>query len=242
MRNFTLFILLFFTISKPVYGQKTKDPIQGKNILIVYGGWEGHQPEIFAHKIADWFNSKSANVTLSKDTEIYTQKELMKKIDLVINHITMSEMSYQASEGLREAVASGTGLAGCHGGLGDSFRDDTEYQYMVGGQFVKHPGGQVDYNVHITAEQDSITAGIQDFNLHTEQYFMHYDPSIKVLATTTFTGAHDPWIEGIIMPVIWKKYYGKGRVFYSALGHSEDLFDRSDVWTLMTRGAVWAIR
>ena len=216
--------------------------MEGKNVLIVYGGWKGHQPEVFAKKIASWLENQKANVTLSESTASYLEKELMQSLDLVIQHITMSKMSNRKSKGLRDAIARGVGLAGCHGGLGDSFRNDTEYQYMVGGQFVKHPGGQIDYKVTISNTSDPVTAGINDFNLKTEQYYMHYDPNIEILATTSFSGEHDAWIDGVEMPVVWKKNYGKGRVFYSALGHSEDIFDVPEVWNIMTRGIEWAVK
>jgi type 1 glutamine amidotransferase len=166
----------------------------------------------------------------------------MQSLDLVIQHITMSEMSNRESKDLRDAIARGVGLAGCHGGLGDSFRNDTEYQYMVGGQFVKHPGGQIDYEVTISNSTDPITAGTSDFSLKTEQYYMHFDPNIEILATTSFSGQHDAWIDGVEMPVVWKKTYGKGRVFYSALGHSEDIFEIPEAWNIMTRGIEWAVK
>jgi type 1 glutamine amidotransferase len=237
-------IFFFILLSTFVLGwsQTSTHPLKDKTILVVYGGWKGHQPSVFGEKIAEWFSSKGALVKVTQDTEIYTDKAYMETVDLVINHITMSSMSGNASRGLQQAVASGTGLAGCHGGLGDSFRENTEYQYMVGGQFVKHPGGQVDYTVTILDTNDPITEGISTFDLHTEQYYMHFDPSVTVLATTTFSGEHDSWIEGVVMPVAWKKTYGKGKVFYSAIGHSEDLFDIDEVWTLITRGATWAAR
>ena len=216
--------------------------MEGKNVLVVYGGWKGHQPEVFAKKITSWLENQKANVILSKSTASYLEKELMQSLDLVIQHITMSKMSNRESKGLRDAIAQGVGLAGCHGGLGDSFRNDTDYQYMVGGQFVKHPGGQIDYKVTISNTSDPVTAGINDFNLKTEQYYMHYDPNIEILATTSFNGEHDAWIDGVEMPVVWKKNYGKGRVFYSALGHSDDIFDVPEVWNIMTRGIEWAVK
>ena len=56
--------------------------------------------------------------------------------------------------------------------------------------------------------------GITDFDYPSEQYYMHVDPANEVLATTTFSGEHAPWIEGVVMPVVWKRRYGEGRVFY----------------------------
>ena len=239
MKTRFAFFALICLLSSSLYSQSS---MEGKNVLIVYGGWKGHQPEVFAKKIASWLENQKANVTLSESTASYLEKELMQSLDLVIQHITMSKMSNRESKGLRDAIARGVGLAGCHGGLGDSFRNDTEYQYMVGGQFVKHPGGQIDYKVTISNTSDPVTAGINDFNLKTEQYYMHYDPNIEILATTSFSGEHDPWIDGVEMPVVWKKNYGKGRVFYSALGHSEDIFDVPEVWNIMTRGIEWAVK
>ena len=164
----------------------------------------------------------------------------MRQVDLIIQHITMSEMSEGESRALQEAVIGGVGLAGCHGGLGDAFRNNTEYQYMIGGQFVKHPGGQVDYTVNITAAENPLVMDIKDFILHSEQYYMHVDPAITILATTRFTGEHDAWIEGIEIPVVWTKPYGKGRVFYSSLGHNKEDFDIPQVWEIITRGITWA--
>ena len=238
MKKFLL-VLILISICSLTYSQSV---LEGKRVLVVYGGWPGHKPEQFAQKITDWLQSQKAEVILSQSTDSYTDQKLMGSVDLVIQHITMSEMSSAASRGLTRAIQSGVGLAGCHGGLGDSFRNDTEFQYMVGGQFVKHPGGQVDYRVSISEIADPIVSGIKDFDLHTEQYYMHYDPSIEILATTLFTGEHDSWIAGVKMPVVWKKKYGDGRVFYSAIGHSINLFERSEVWELMTRGIIWAIR
>ena len=235
----TPFVLLFCILTSSALAQNS---VEGKNILIVYGGWEGHLPEVFAKKIASWLEEQNANVTLSESTSSYTDTALMESMDLIIQHITMGQMKGKESEGLRKAIARGVGLAGCHGGLGDSFRNDTEYQYMVGGQFVKHPGGQIQYGVTISDTTDPITQGVNDFELKTEQYYMHIDPMIEILATTQFSGEHDPWIEGVAMPVIWTKKYGKGRVFYSALGHSEDVFEIPEVWTLMTRGIEWAVK
>jgi len=234
-----ILVLFFYSLNSLIIAQ---NPFEGKNILVLYGGWEGHKPEVFAEKISLWLEGQNANVILSKSTSSYTDISLMNSLDLIIQHITMSQMSAEESEGLRKAIASGVGLAGCHGGLGDSFRNDTEYQYMIGGQFVKHPGGEIKYQVNISNTSDPITLGLYDFELITEQYYMHIDPMIEVLATTKFNGEEDEWIDGVEMPVVWKKPYGKGRVFYSALGHSEDIFEIPEAWNLITRGIEWAVK
>ena len=212
----------------------------GKKVLVVYGGWNGHQPGYFANKISDWLKTQNANVFISDSTSIYTNGKLMNELDLIIQHITMNEITDDQLNGLIKAVANGTGLAGCHGGLADSFRDNTEYQYMVGGQFVKHPGGEVNYKVTIENKKDPITKGINDFKIFSEQYYMHVDPALEILASTKFSGENDPWIKGAIVPVVWKKKYGKGKIFYNSIGHSKNTFEIPEVWNLITRGICWA--
>jgi type 1 glutamine amidotransferase len=124
--------------------------------------------------------------------------------------------------------------------MGDSFRKETEFQFMVGGQWVSHPGNIIDYRIDIAKPDDPIVAGIGDFGYRSEQYYMHVDPSNEVLATTTFSGEHFDSIAGVVMPVVWKRHYGKGRVFYSALGHTADEFVVPQMKTIFARGALWA--
>ena len=139
-------------------------------------------------------------------------------------------------------MASGVGVAGWHGTMGDSFRNNPEYQFMVGGQWVAHPGNIIDYTVNITNHDDPITADLSDFQMHSEQYYMHVDPSNVTLASTTFTGESAPWIAGTVMPVVWKRMWNKGKVFYSSLGHVASDFDVVEARTIMQRGMLWASR
>ena len=214
--------------------------LKGKKILLVHGGWEGHKPAAFAQRVGAWLEKEGAAVTVSDSLGIYTDEAFMSSVDLVIQYWTMGKITKEQEAGLLKAVKNGAGIAGCHGGLGDSFRDNTEYQYMVGGQWVAHPGGEIDHRIHIADADDPVTEGIEDFDIHTEQYYMHVDPNVKVLATTTFTGEHDSWSGGAVMPVVWKKHYGKGRVFYLSVGHSPGTFEVSEVWAMLTRGISWA--
>jgi hypothetical protein len=139
-------------------------------------------------------------------------------------------------------IKAGTGLAGWHGGMADSFRNNVEYQWMVGGQWVAHPGNIIDYTVNITNHDDPITAGLADFQMHSEQYYMHVDPSNEVLATTTFDGTYAPWVAGTVMPVVWKRMWGAGKVFYSSLGHVARDFDVPEAKEIVRRGMLWATR
>lgn len=235
----TLLTLLFcISISSLIYSQDDK-----KSILFVYGGWEGHEPEQCKDLFVPWLKEQGYNVTVSSSLDSYLDSELMNSIDLIIQTITMSSITEEQAEALLEAVAmNGVGIAGWHGGLGDSFRENTDFQFMVGGQWVAHPGGMIDYTVNITDKEDPITKGLEDFRMRSEQYYMHVDPGNEVLATTTFTGEHVSWIDGVTMPVVWKKQFGKGKVFYSSLGHNAaDFVDNPDAMTIMQRGILWAI-
>lgn len=221
-------------------GKKTETALAGKSILFIYGGWEGHAPEKCRDLFVPWMENEGANVIPSTSLDSYLDAGLMNELDLIIQIFTMSQISKEQEKGLLQAVRGGVGIAGWHGGLADAFRQNTEYQFMVGGQWVAHPGGIIDYEVNITNREDEVTHDIPDFRMHSEQYYMHVDPNVKVLATTTFSGDHAAWIDGAVMPVVWKKMYGKGRVFYSSLGHKIDDFQVPEALEIMKRGIRWA--
>lgn len=215
-------------------------PLKGKKVLFVWGGWMGHEPDKCRDIFVPWMESEGAVLTVSDTLEAYTNFDLKNDFDLIVQAWTMGTIANNQERALLEAVKSGTGIAGWHGGLGDSFRNNTEYQFMVGGQWVAHPGGVIDYRVNIVDHEDPVTRGLSDFDMHSEQYFMHVDPNVKVLATTTFTDKNADWIGGNVMPVAWKKYYGKGRVFYSSLGHVASDFKVPQALEIMKRGILWA--
>ena len=214
--------------------------LKGKKVLFVYGGWKGHDPEPSRDLFVPWLNSEGADVTVSDTLDSYLDEALMSSLDLVVQIWTMGEITRDQAKGLLAAVKNGCGIAGWHGGLGDSFRDNVEYQFMVGGQWVSHPGGVIDYRVNIIDNDDPVTSGLSDFDMHSEQYYMHVDPNVRVLATTQFTDEHANWIGGAVIPQVWKKYYGKGRVFYSALGHVIGDFEVHEALEIQKRGIRWA--
>jgi type 1 glutamine amidotransferase len=211
-----------------------------KRVLFVYGGWEGHEPVPCRDLFVPWMKSLGWDVTVSDSQDAYADKDLMGSLDLVVQIWTMGAIEKENLQGLLEAVRGGVGIAGWHGGLGDAYRQETEYQFMVGGQWVAHPGNIIEHTVEIIDNEDPITAGLSNFAVHTEQYYMHVDPNNTVLATTTFSGEHAPWIDGATMPVVWKRAYGKGRVFYTSLGHTADVFEVPEVREIMQRGILWA--
>lgn len=210
--------------------------------LIVWGGWEGHEPKQCVDIFAPILESEGFDVTVSDSLDSYLESDKMAQLSLVVPVWTMGTITNEQENGLLEAIESGVGVAGWHGCMGDSFRNNVNYQFMVGGQWVAHPGNIIDYSVNITNHDDPITAGLSDFDMHSEQYYMHVDPSNEVLATTTFSGEHASWIEGSVIPVVWKRMWGTGRVFYSSLGHVASDFDVPEVLEIQRRGMLWAAR
>jgi uncharacterized protein len=213
-----------------------------KSMLFVWGGWDGHEPKPCVDVFAPLMQAEGYQVDIADTLDVYLDQEKLKRYDLISQVWTMGTISREQLQGLLEAVKSGVGIAGWHGGTGDSFRDATDYQFMVGGQWVAHPGGVIDYRVNITNHSDPITAGLEDFDMHSEQYYMHVDPANQVLATTTFNGEHAPWIDGVVMPVAWKRRYGAGRVFYCSLGHVAKDFAVPQAREIVRRGMLWATR
>ncbi len=213
-----------------------------KNALLVWGGWEGHEPRECVARFEPFLAEKDFDVTVSDTLAVFADKERMHSFDLIVPCWTMGELDEAQEAGLLEAVRAGSGIAGWHGGMGDAFRANTNYQFMVGGQFVDHPGGIIEYTVNVMRPHDPIMDGISDFKIRSEAYYMHVDPSNEVLASTTFSGDQCAWIDGCVMPVVWKRSYGEGRVFYSALGHVAADFDVYECFEIMKRGMLWACR
>lgn len=212
-----------------------------KKALIVWGGWEGHEPRQCAHIIKAMLEEDGFDVALAESTAAFADPAI-RDLSLIVPIMTMSKIEKEEAKNLAAAIESGVGLAGYHGGAGDAFRDCVEYQFIVGGQWVAHPGNIIDYRVNVTRPDDPVMAGIADFPYTSEQYYMHVDPANEVLATTTFSGEHAWWIDGVVMPVVWKRRYGHGRVFYSSLGHVSKEFDVPEMRTIFRRGANWAAR
>lgn len=206
---------------------------------MVRGGWEGHFPVEATELYLPFLRENGFEVRVSESTESYLDLD---GTDLVLQCISMGEITDAQCKGLEAAVRNGTGLAGWHGGIVDSFRNNSEYNFITGGQFVSHPGGAVDHRIDVVSD-DPIVAGITHFDLRTEQYYVHSDPSINVLATTTFRADPQyPWIEGVTMPAVWTRRWGAGKVFVCTPGHSLADLQVPEVSTIIERGLLWASR
>jgi type 1 glutamine amidotransferase len=210
-----------------------------KRALLLSGGWPGHEPLKFAELFASTLRAEGFEARISESLDALLD---LAGVDLIVPIWTMGTIAEPQEKALLDAVAAGAGLAGWHGGMGDAFRSATGYQFMVGGQFVSHPDGIVEYEVRIARPEDPIVRGLSDFKVRSEQYYMHVDPAVEVLATTTFRTMSAPWVNGVVMPAVWKKRWGEGRVFYSSIGHHLADFDVPQVRELTRRGALWASR
>lgn len=213
-----------------------------KTALIFYGGWEGHFPAETTDLFSRLLEEDGFAVNCTESLEDLEDVEDLLVYDLIIPNWTMGEISNKQADSLAEAVSRGCGLGGWHGGMGDAFRNNTHYQFMVGGQFVAHPGKFISYKVNITNTEHPITRDLEDFSMESEQYYMHVDPSNEVLAQTTFDGAVHPWIDGATIPVVWVRKWGQGNVFYCSLGHRMEDFEVPQCREIIRRGLNWAAR
>lgn len=215
-----------------------------KKAMIFQGGWNGHEPELVSKRFALILEKQGFKCEVFDHMEKLGDLDYLMDLDLIVPCWTMGEIKREYSQNVGKAIAAGTGIAGCHGGMCDSFRNDTEWQFITGGQWISHPGGDgVDYTVNICKGSSPIVEGLEDFPVSSEHYYLHVDPSIEVLATTRIPAVSYYHISNkpIDMPVAWTKFWGNGRVFYCSLGHHDDVFDKfPTARTLMERGLIWA--
>lgn len=229
----------------------------GRRALVVRGGWEGHHPVEATDMFVPFLEREGFEVRIEESNAVYADADVMSATDLVLQSVTMSEISPEALTGLRAAVEHGTGLAGWHGGIADSYRNSSDYLQLIGGQFATHPSMHPDacrgdesdnflpYQVNVTAlgRAHAIMAGIEDFALVTEQYWVLTDDLNDVLATTTHpVQPYHPWHRPVTSPAVWTREWGRGRVFVATPGHSLDVLAEPTVRTIIERGLLWASR
>jgi hypothetical protein len=219
-----------------------------KSALIVCGGWDGHEPDKVADLFAEILKAEGFAVELSNNLDSFKDARKLAALNLIVPIFTMSKITTEQRDPVCKAVAEhGVGLAGCHGGMCDAFREDTEWQFMTGGQWVSHPGNDgVRYTMKINRNNPHpITDGLADFEVVSEQYYLHTDPGNNVLAYCEFP---TPGVEGphtanpCKMPQVYTKMYGRGRVFYTALGHHRDVIESNEPREIVRRGCLWAAK
>ena len=215
-------------------------------VLYLYGGWPGHLP----YAVAEWAidQMEQLNFTVEATVDPFKLEDDLTEYDLIVlgwtQALTTENMSKRQEESLMSAVSRGTGVAGWHG-MTASFRSSLPYGLVIGGSFIEHPGGEgskVPYEVRIVDREHPVTQDVSDFNVASEQYYMHVDPSNHVIADTVFSGEYFPWLEGVRMPVAWTRNWGQGRVFYCSVGHTPDDLKPDPVSRLIRQGMGWAAR
>lgn len=212
--------------------------------LIVWGGWLGHEPEQVAQAFGGLLEAGGVEVEIATELDRFLDRDDLRELDLIVPVWTMGTITREQAAAVAEAVGGGVGLAGCHGGMCDAFRESVLWQFMTGGNWVAHPGGDsVEYRVEISSSSNPLVQGIEDFTVRSEQYYLHVDPAVEVLATTRFPTVR--WYHStnraVDMPVVWTKRWGHGRVFYNSLGHHADVFDIPEAREVMRRGLFWAM-
>lgn len=216
-----------------------------RQALVVRGGWEGHVPVEATERFIPFLEEHGYAVEVHESPEVYADGEKLAATDLVLQCYTQGVATDEQVRGLSAAVAGGTGLAGWHGGVCDSFRGSPDYLHLTGGQWAAHPGGFVEHEVAVVPERrgHQIVEGLDRWELNTEQYWVLTDELNDVLATTTFgVGDQTPWREALTCPAVWTRQWGKGKVFVSTIGHKLEDLDHPDVRTLTERGLLWASR
>ena len=217
-----------------------------RQALIVQGGWDGHQPTLVAEIFERVLRELDFSVTVSNTLDSFNDSHLMRGLSLIVPIWTMGKITPDQCKGAVEAVRDhGVGMAGCHGGMCDSFRENVDWQFMTGGQWVAHPGNDgTSYRVKVLRTGHPVTEGVSDFDVCSEQYYMHTDPSNRVLAVTEFPVAAGPHTPNgrFDMPVVWTRFFGRGRVFYNSLGHQSNVVESEPCLTLMRRGFLWAAK
>ena len=216
-----------------------------KRALITWGGWDGHEPDKVAALFDAELRGAGFEVEVTDSLACFDDVEALKALDLIVPIWTMSTIEKERSQAVADAVEAGVGLAGCHGGMCDAFRNDVVWQFMTGAQWVAHPGNDgMEYRVRITDPANPLVAGIGDFDVKTEQYYLHVDPAVKVHAVCDFPLFDGPHAANgpVAIPIAFTKMWGKGRVYYNALGHHADVIDHGAPKEMIRRGMQWAVR
>jgi len=213
--------------------------------MILCGGWDGHEPKLVAERFKKYLEGEGFEVIVEENLEVLSNLTRLKELDLFIPIWTMckEDLPKPYFETFAEAIGSGVGLAGCHGGMCDAFRNNVLWQFITGANWVAHPGCDgVKHRINIIAKTHPLTEGISDFDVSSEQYYLQTDAANEVLATTRFPIVK--WYHSangeVDVPQVWTRKWGHGRVFYNALGHHNDVFEIPEAWELMRRGLLWA--
>ncbi len=207
-----------------------------KILLLSSGDNQYHDHGKIGLELKKNLSIKGFDVFLTEDYNLLLPENL-KKYDAIVFYSVGATTSIDNINGLLNAV-NGTnhnykgnpvGFVGIHGAT-TSFQDNEEYKKMIGASFISHPDFGPAYNFKIN-KNHIITKNIDDFQLQDELYLFNIHSEFNTLITCNY--------ENIERPVAWYKQYGKGRIFYIALGHGIEQINNSNFKELVINGIKW---
>jgi type 1 glutamine amidotransferase len=206
------------------------DQIQRKN-----GAPLGPAEKIFT----DFADKAGYEVTCTKDASMMGMPENIAKYDVFAFYITGDLTKDSNHEGIDEkamtpeqkdamlaAIRAGKGVIGFHSAT-DAFHSKGEvdpYTKMIGGEFLTH-GAQQKATIHVKFKFPGLE-DLKDYDMLDEWYVnKNLNPDICVILSIDTKDMKGPQYQRAPYPMTWARMEGKGRVFYTAMGH------RNDVWT-----------
>ena len=200
--------------------------------------------EFWAKKlIEDGFEVERVNSTYP-----LCDPDQLRSYSLIILSWSEEHIIREQALNLIDAVGyGGVGLAGYHE-MSTAFRQ-YDWHFLLGSFMATHPGLAANkqkerHIVNICKPDDPIMQGISSFEHVSEQFYLLHDGDNlnEVLADTVIANSDYPWIKGLRSPLAYKRKFGAGRIFYSALGHFPEEFEMENVFTIMHRGMLWAAK
>jgi len=138
----------------------------------------------------------------------------------------------EQEKGLIEFVKGGGAFAGIHSAT-DSFKNSEAYWQMIGGRFKGHGGGK--FWTRIVDKEHAITKGLEDFEIQDETYSHNYAKGFEPHSLVKIDRGAEQQSMG------WCHEFGKGRVFYTSLGHGREAWVNPHFQRLAVRGLYWAV-
>lgn len=205
-----------------------KKPVPVTKVLFMVGGPFHDNAELYPIIEKKLEGTGEFKITRSKDLNEF-KAENIKKYDMVMIYLTRETLTKEQEQGLVSFVENGKSLIGMHC-VTDAFRDSNAYWKLVGGLFRTH--GHETFQVNVTAKRNPIVQGMSSFSINDETYCDDFHPDSKCQVLMRRDKDSEP--------VTWVQYYGKGRVFITALGHGKEAWENPAWQELVLRGAEWA--
>jgi uncharacterized protein len=151
-----------------------------------------------------------------------------------------------------EAIAKGKGFVGSHcasdtfHSKGDAWKNQSKddidpYIAMVGGEFIRH-GAQQESDMHVVDDTFPATKGMHDFRITEEWYSLrNFAPDLHVLIVQETAGMRGDEYDRPAYPSTWARKHGEGRVFYTSMGHREDVWENPMFQKMLLGALSWAV-